>query len=88
VGAQGRLVHRRWIQRETVADAPLLDAPEIGPVADANAMYDAVTKMRGVPIGKGAVMKVLLPIAFLFIGVAALQIPLKDLLLKLAKALV
>ena len=88
VGAQGRLVHRRWIQRETVADAPLLEAPEIGPVADANAMYDAVKKMRGVPIGKGAVMKVLLPIAFLFIGVAALQIPLKDLLLKLAKALV
>ena len=88
VGAQGRLVHRRWIQRETVADAPLLDAPEIGPVADANAMYDAVKKMRVVPIGKGAVMKVLLPIASLFIVVAALQIPLKDLLLKLARALV
>ena len=66
----------------------LLDAPEIGPVADANAMYDAVKKMRVVPIGKGAVMKVLLPIASLFIVVAALQIPLKDLLLKLAKALV
>jgi hypothetical protein len=41
-----------------------------------------------VPIGKGAVMKVLLPIAFSFVVVAALQIPLKDLLLKLAKALV
>jgi hypothetical protein len=88
VGEQGRLVHRRWILRETVPDAPLLDAPEIGPVADANAMYDAVKNMRGVPIGKGAVMKVLLPIALPFIVVAALQIPLKDLLLKLAKALV
>jgi len=88
VGEQGRLVHRRWILRETVPDMPLLDAPEIGPVADANAMYDAVKKMRGVPIGKGAVMKVLLPIALPFIVVAALQIPLKDLLLKLAKALV
>jgi hypothetical protein len=88
VGEQGRLIHRRWIQRETVADAPLLEAPEIGPVADANAMYDAVKKMRVVPIGKGAVMKVLLPIAFSFVVVAALQIPLKDLMLKLAKALV
>jgi len=88
VGEQGRLVHRRWIQRETVPDTPLLDAPEIGPVADANAMYDAVKKMRGVPIGKGAIMKVLLPIALPFIVVAALQIPLNALLLKLAKALV
>ena len=88
VGEQGRLVHRRWILRETVPDTPLLDAPEIGPVADANAMYDAVKAMRGVPIGKGAIMKVLLPIALPFIVVAALQIPLKQLLLKLAKALV
>ena len=88
VGEQGRLVHRRWIQRETVPDTPLLDAPEIGPVADANAMYDAVKKMRGVPIGKGAIMKVLLPIALPIIVVAALQIPLKELLLKLARALV
>jgi hypothetical protein len=88
VGEQGRLVQRRWIQRETVPDTPILDAPEIGPVADANAMYDAVKKMRGVPIGKGAVMKVLMPIALPFIVVAALQVPLKELLLKLAKSLI
>jgi hypothetical protein len=88
VGEQGRLVHRRWILRETVPDTPLLDAPEIGPVADANAMFDAVRNMRSVPIGKGAIIKVLLPIALPFIVVAALQIPLRELLLKLAKALV
>ena len=88
IGEQGRLIHRRWILREAVPDTPLLDAPEIGPVADANAMYDAVKKIRGVPIGKGAIMKVLLPIALPFIVVAALQIPLKELLIKLAKALV
>ena len=88
VGEQGRFVHRRWIQGEMIPDNPLLDAPEIGPVADANAMYEAVKKMRSVPIGKGAIIKVLLPIALPFIVVAALQIPLKDLLLKLAKALV
>jgi hypothetical protein len=87
VGAQGRLVYRRWILREAVPDTPLLDAPEIGPVADANAMYDAVKRMRAVPIGKGAVMKVLVPIALPLIIVAALQIPLKELLVKLAKAL-
>lgn len=88
VGEQGRLVYRRWIQCETVPDTPILDAPEIGSVADANAMYDAVKKMRGVPIGKGAVMKVLVPIALPMILVAALQVPLKELLLKLAKSLI
>jgi hypothetical protein len=88
VGAQGRLVHRRWIQRETVPDEPLLDAPEIGPVADANAMFEAVKRMRSVPIGKGAVMKVLVPLALPLIVVAALQIPLKELLLKLVKTLI
>ena len=88
VAEQGRLVHRRWILREAVADAPLLDAPEIGPVADANAMYDAVKKMRAVPIGKGAIMKILVPLALPLIIVASLRIPLKELLLHLAKALV
>ena len=88
VAEQGRLVHRRWILREAVADAPLFDAPEIGPVADANAMYDAVKKMRAVPIGKGAIMKVLVPLALPLIIVASLRIPLKELLLHLAKALV
>jgi hypothetical protein len=88
VGEQGRLVHRRWILREPVEDTPLLDAPEIGPVADAAAMYDAVKHMRVVPIGKAAIMKVLVPIALPLIVVAALQIPLKELLLKLVKALV
>jgi hypothetical protein len=88
VGEQGRLVHRRWILREAVPDTLLLDAPEIGPVADANAMYDAVKKMRAVPIGRGAIMKVLVPIALPLIVVAALRIPLKELLLTLAKSLI
>jgi len=88
VGEQGRLVHRRWILREAIDDTPILDAPEIGPVADAAAMYDAVKRMRVVPVGKGAIVKILVPIVLPMIVVAALQIPLKDLLLKLVKALV
>ena len=88
VGRQGALVHRRWIEGGAVADNPLLDAPEIGPVADAAAMYEAVVKMRRVPIGKVSVIGILLPLALPLLVVAALQVPLKDLLLKLAKALV
>ncbi len=88
VGERGRLVHRRWILREPVADTPLLDAPEIGPVADAAAMYDAVTKMRVAPVGKASVVKILVPMVLPMLVVAALQIPFKELLLKLLKALV
>jgi len=88
VGEQGRLVHRRWILREPVAETPILDAPEIGPVADAATLYDAVKRMRVVPIGKGAIIKILVPIALPMLVVAALQVPLKELLLKVLKALV
>jgi hypothetical protein len=86
VGEQGRLVHRRWILREKVEDNPLLDAPEIGPVADAAALYDAVGQMRVVPIGKVALLAVLGPIAVPLLAVAALQVPLRELLLTLLKS--
>jgi hypothetical protein len=88
VGRQGTLVHRRWIEGSNVPAEPILDAPEIGPVADAAAMYEAVVKMRLVPIGKVSIAGILLPLALPLLVVAALQVPLKDLLLKLAKALV
>jgi len=86
VGEQGRLLHRRWILREPVGDAPLLDAPEIGPVADAAAMYDAVKRMRVVPIGKGSIIQILLPIVLPLVVVALLRVPLKAVLLTLVKA--
>lgn len=88
VGRQGALVHRRWIEGREVAAEPILEAPEIGPVADAAAMYEAVARMRPLPIGKVSVIGILLPLAVPLGVVAALQIPLKDMLLKLAKALV
>lgn len=88
VGRQGELVHQRWIEGREVAAEPILEAPEIGPVADAAAMYEAVVKMRRVPVGKASVIGILLPLAVPLLVVAALQVPLKDLLLKLAKALV
>ena len=88
VGEQGRLVHRRWILREPVADTDLLEAPGIGPVADAAAMYEAVTKMRIAPIGKPSLVRILVPMVLPLLVVAAMRIPLKELLLKLLKALV
>jgi len=88
VGEQGRLVHRRWIEGAQVGAEPILDAPEIGPVADAAAMYEAVKKMRRAPISKTSLVGIIVPLAVPLVLTAALQIPLKELLLKLAKALV
>ena len=88
VGRQGRLVHRRWIEGAQVGTEPILDAPEIGPVADAAAMFESVKKMRRVPISKASVIAIAVPLAVPLVLAAALQIPLKELLLKLAKTLV
>jgi len=57
-------------------------------VADAAAMYEAVKKMRRAPIGKTSLVGIIVPLAVPLVLTAALQIPLKELLLKLAKALV
>jgi len=88
VGEHGHMVHQRWIQREPVADPTLLEAAEIGPVADTAAIYHAVVAMRPAPIGMRAMLAIVLPIALPMLVAAALQIPLKDIILKLLKALV
>ena len=88
VGEQGRLVHRRWIAREPVDDDELLEAAGVGPVADAAAIYDAVKRMRPVPLGRSALARILVPMAIPFLLLVLVQIPLKDLLLTLVKALI
>jgi hypothetical protein len=71
--------------REAVEDAPILDAPEIGPVADASTLFEAVKRMRVVPIGRTAIAKILIPLAIPMVVVAALQIPIGELLMKVVK---
>jgi hypothetical protein len=88
VGRQGRLVHRRWIEEKAVDDEALLEPAGVGAVADAAVLYDAVKKMRAVPIGKSAVLGALVPIAIPFLLLALLRVPLKDLFLKVFHVLV
>ena len=88
VGQHGRLVHGRWILGEPVDEHPLLQAPEIGPVADTLSLYEAVTKMRAAPIGKAALLTIALPAAIPMLALFAIQVPIKDLLLKIAEILV
>jgi len=88
VGQQGRLVRQKWIERKGITDeAGLLSAPELGPVADHIAMYQMVEKMRSMPIGKRALISVLMPVAIPILVVVSLQIPIKDILLGLLKAI-
>jgi hypothetical protein len=87
VAEHGRTVHRRWIEKKTVEDDALISAPEIGPVADAQAIYEAVRQMRTLPIGKPSLLAVLGPALIPILVVVSLQVPLGELLLKILKAL-
>ncbi len=85
VGKHGRLVRRRWILGEAT-ESDLLSAPEIGPVADTIALYEAVRKMGVSLIGKQTVALVLLPAALPLVFVAAVEVPVKDMLMAVLKA--
>jgi len=87
VARHGAGVRSKWILGEVKEDDPLLSAPEIGPVADTLSLYEAVRRMRPTPLGKAAVLAIALPALIPFIGVLALQIPLKELLQGLMKGL-
>jgi hypothetical protein len=86
VGRHGRLVHERWIEGRSVGPAALLEAPELGPVADTAALYESVERMRMLPASLGAMAPVALAAALPLMAVLALQMPVKDLVLRLLKA--
>jgi hypothetical protein len=87
IGRHGRLVRRRWILREPVGDSELLAAPELGPVADTLALYDAVRKMSSLPIGRQALAAIALPAALPMLGVVAIEVPIRELVLKVLSTL-
>jgi hypothetical protein len=79
----GRAFERRWIRREADGpDAPLLAAPEIGPVADTVALYEAVSRTRPVPLSRRSVVPIVLAAALPLLPVVATQIPLREVLVK------
>ncbi len=87
VGEHGRRVGRRWLAGESLEDDPLLGAPELGPVADTQALYHSLQKMRALPLGPAAMLSLLVPAALPILCVLALEIPVRELLLGLLKAL-
>jgi hypothetical protein len=87
VGRHGRLVRERWIEGKQLEDDALLNAPELGPVADTQAVYDAVKAMRTVPLGRGSIMPLALAAAAPMLAVVAMEVPAKSILLGILKAL-
>jgi hypothetical protein len=87
VGEHSRLVHRRWIAREQVGDPPILRAPELGPTCDVATLYQGILQMRAVPIGKHALMGVVLPVLLPLLVLFSIEIPIGELLGKIAKGL-
>lgn len=88
VARHGRLVHGKWILKRDPGPDPLLDAPELGPVADVVAAYDAVQAQRFAPVTKATLALILLPLAIPLIAMAAVQVPIGSLLLKVLSTLV
>ena len=87
VGRHGRLVEHRWLRGETVTDDGLLEAPELGPVADTLTLYQAIEKLRPAPIGKQSIVTVAGAAIIPMLPVIAIQIPIKEQLLSVIKIL-
>jgi hypothetical protein len=87
VGKHGRLVRQRWILGEAPADDAVLQAPEIGPVADTLALYEAVGRMKPVPFGKSTLLGIAVPTLIPIIVLISTQVPIKEVLKKIVGAL-
>lgn len=87
VAKHGDLVRRKWVTGQDVGDPAILSSPELGPVVDTSWLYESVTGMQSVPIGKRTLINVLAPMAVPFLVVVSMEIPLSELLKQVVKAL-
>ena len=88
VGNHGDLVYRKWIRNQDIGEPDLLNAPELGPTVDISSIYESVAKMRFAPIGKASVVPIVVGCLLPILPVFAIEIPIKQMLLSLAGALV
>ena len=88
IGRHGRLVRERWIDGKSVGDDPILEAPELGPIADMAAPYELVSKMRPFPLNMGSLIPLLGAAALPMIVLAAVDLPLNTVLKTVMKILV
>ena len=85
-GRHVRALHRRWVDGKVLED-DILSAPEIGPAADVATLYGMGTSMQVMPAGKMQIASILVPALVPVLFVVSLEIPIRDILLKLLKTL-
>jgi hypothetical protein len=88
VALQDRAVHEAWVVANPVI-GPGRDAvrPELELTTNANALYEAVAAMRTLPVGRKALLAVLVPAGAPLLLVVTAEIPLRTLLLSIMKTL-
>jgi hypothetical protein len=84
---QGRLVDRRWIDKQDSADDPLLEPQGLGVMADVGAVYETVARMHWLPAGKETLAAIALPMAIPFALLALASMPLAQILSSLVSVL-
>ena len=80
-------MRERWILGKEPGDMRLLEANQLGPVVNINALFDAVKHTRIVPITRSTLLAILLPLAVPMILLTAIQVPIRDILAVLVKTL-
>lgn len=88
VGRHGQLVYQKWIRHQDVGSPEIMDAPELGPTADVITIYEAVAKMRPVPLSKRSLIPIIAAAVLPILPVFAMEVPIKELLKSLAGALI
>ena len=84
----GRLVRDRWILGKQIPEDKVLEAQELGPLTDINAVYEAVKDMRAFPIDRDSVLLLLAPIVIPFIPLLLIKMPIKELFNELLNTLI
>jgi hypothetical protein len=80
-------VHARWVEGKPVEEEAILSAPELGPACDVGTLYDMGTGMRSVPLSRSTLVSLLWPVLLPMLLVYSMEVPLKDILLKVLGAL-
>jgi hypothetical protein len=88
IGRHGRLVREKWIDGKPAVDDPILDAPELGPIADTAAPYELIAKIRPLPLTMGSLIPLVGAALLPMIVLAAIDLPLKTVLKSVLKILV
>lgn len=87
LASQGRQIQATYVDGRAGDGEELLDAPGIGPAADGATLYALVRDSYTVPITKTTLVFALVPIAIPLLFVVTTEIPLKEVLVTLAKTI-